>query len=210
MSIVELIDTLGSDLTVVNAARVSFSKHKDVLDMSDTKLLSYLAKHRHISPFTHPQIQFRIKMPIFIARQWFKHTIGLTRNEVSRRYVSGTPEMYLPTELRKAGTAKQGSLDEASEHSQHYITVMDMHFRQAVALYDKMIADGICAEQARMLLPQAMYTEFYETGSLAAYARIIYLRSAGGAQKEIREYSHAVETILKEQFPHSMDALLNT
>lgn len=213
ISSVELIDHMGTDLTVVNAARVSMAKESEwdfgdsgfdmKLSKRDCGLIAYLAKHNHWTPFSHPQVQLRIKMPIFVARQWFKHMIGFTRNEVSRRYVDDTPELYFPTEWRRrAENVKQGSSDETVDPNM-IGTMVGPVVRECVALYEDMLDCGVCPEQARMILPQSMYTEFYETGSLAAYARLAKLRLDPHAQKEVRQYAHAVSEIMGELFPVS-------
>jgi thymidylate synthase (FAD) len=219
---------MGTDLDVVNAARVSFSKQSNwevvgckeefdidcrsvsyipvfTLSEKDKKLIKYLAAHKHWTPFSQPQIQFRIKMPIFVARQWYKHTVGFTRNEVSRRYVSDTPECYIPSVWRKAApNIKQGSLDDAVDLDFEW---MDDVVRFAARSYDTLIRLGVCPEQARMVLPQNMFTEFVEVGSLAAYARLYSLRSSEDAQKETRDYANSVGVILGALFPHSWSAL---
>src|SRR5210317_1059184 len=150
---VEVIDKMGSDLSVVNAARVSFAKTKDVFDDKDEKLIKYLAKHNHWSPFGHASLQFRIKAPIFVARQLGKHQVGLVWNEVSRRYVTDEPEFYVPDVWRKAAdNVKQGSSDEAiHENSEWCLEYLDV-CNKAVDQYNYMIREGICAEQARMIL----------------------------------------------------------
>ena len=179
---IELQDVLGDDLTVVNAARVSFSKQKSELDSSDIRLIKYLAKHNHYTPFAQPQLRFRIRMPIFVARQWYKHTIGLTRNEISRRYVTSEPEFYLPEALRlSAENVKQGSSDEEHLFSSSLLALMRFTYSECLRVYKMLIEENVCAEQARMILPQAMFTEFIETGSLAAYARIYSLRTENTA-----------------------------
>ena len=115
---VELLESFGNDLTVVNAARVSFAKEVKEFKEGDQKLINYLVKHNHISPFFHPQIRFRLKMPIFVAREWFRHTIGFSRNEVSRRYVDDEPEIFVPSELRaRDSNKKQGSKDSSIENN---------------------------------------------------------------------------------------------
>lgn len=221
ISSVQLVDHMGSDLTVVNAARVSMDKEsayvydsildRENLPVADVRLINYLAKHGHWTPFSQPQIQLRIKMPIFVARQWFKHQVGYTRNEVSRRYVSTTPELYTPKEWRmKADNVKQGSSDDVYKgHPKQPRTSFSPNGVMNIALrmYDYMIDEGICPEQARMVLPQSMYTEFVETGSLAAYARLAKLRLDPHAQKEVREYAKAVSDIIQPLFPFSWSAL---
>jgi len=205
---VELQECLGSDLTVVNAARVSFSKQKEELDAADVRLIKYLAKHEHFTPFAQPQIRFRIKMPIFVARQWYKHTVGLTRNEISRRYVSIEPDFFLPVSLRLAAdNVKQGSSSEIHEESDSLILSMKECYEKCLQTYHCLLSEGVCAEQARIVLPQSMFTEFIETGSLAAYARIFSLRAAPNAQKEIQSYAVVVGNLIADKFPESWHAL---
>jgi len=205
---VELLDVMGSDLTVVNAARVSFGKQKEVFDESDEKLIKYLAKYGHWTPFSQCQLQFRIRMPIFTARQYFKHTVGLTRNEISRRYVKDAPEFHLPKEWRLAAeNVKQGSSSEISENSEDLSKIVDEFYKKSEELYNLLLSKNICPEQARMVLSQAMYTEFIETGSLAAYARINSLRVEKTAQLETREYPLAQEQLIEPIFPISWKAL---
>ena len=210
ISKVTCLNVMGDDLTVVNAARVSFAKTSywhdgDELKEQDAKLIKYLAAHKHWTPFSQPQIQFRIKMPIFVARQWYKHSVGFTRNEESRRYISTEPQCYVPKEWRKAAeNVKQGSSGELVdvEHD-----VVSWYYKRAMTLYNTMIDSEICAEQARMILPQSMYTEFVEVGSLAAYARLYSLRSSKEAQKEVRLYAEAVGRVMRASFPVSWGAL---
>ena len=205
---IKLIDKMGSDLTVVNAARVSFNKRKDSFDNSDEKLINFFAKHNHWTPFSQCQLQFHVKMPIFVARQHFKSSIGLTRNEVSRRYVNYEPEFYLPTNLRKsAENVKQGSSLESVDENDKWVRKMEEHYVSSKSLYDDLLKSGVCAEQARIVLPQAMMTEFIETGSLSAYARIYSLRAEKTAQMEIQEYAQAYGNIISEIFPVSWKSL---
>lgn len=203
---VQLMDHMGSDDTVVNAARVSMHKEASAYTVKQNdKLIQYLAKHKHWTPFSHPQVTLRIKMPIFIARQWFKHMVGFTRNEVSRRYVDDTPEFYLPTEWRRrAANVKQGSSDEVWMLSGKWLP---RSYREALNDYEYMLEEGICPEQARMVLPQSMYTEFIETGSLAAYARLANLRLDPHAQKEIQWYAEAIDALMADLYPVSWEAL---
>jgi thymidylate synthase (FAD) len=173
--------------------------------------LQYLLKHKHWTPFAHPQITLRIKMPIFLARQWYRHTIGIVRNEVSRRYVEDTPEFFIPREWhnRPEEGIKQGSSDEINKWSNFYISLTDTRLEVALGLYKRMIKTGIAPEEARMILPQNMYTEFYETASLAAYLRIIELRTDSQAQRYIRKYAKAVLGIISELFPETIKAYNN-
>lgn len=190
---VEYVDHLGDDLRVVNAARVSFDKESPRLSEKDQKLISYLAKHNHFTPFTHVMITMRETVPIFVARQRFKHMVGFTYNEVSRRYVDDEPEFYTPEVWRKrADNKKQGSSDEEwkdelgfdiEERLQYVMTDLK-------DLYTDMINSGIAPEQARMVLPQSMYTSYYVTGSLSAWARAYKLRIDPHAQKEIQDLAN--------------------
>lgn len=208
---VEILDTFGDDLTVVNAARVSFAKESHELTEQDKKLIKYLAKHEHVTPFFHPQIRMRIKMPIFVAREWYRHQIGFARNEVSRRYVDSPAECYIPeAESIRARDPKlkQGSKPEPVEQSHAAYEMMSNATEMAMSEYKDLLSIGVAPEVARMILPQSMYTEFIETGSLAAYARLCGLRLDPAAQKEIRDYATAVDTLLREKFPVSWAALM--
>jgi thymidylate synthase (FAD) len=207
---IEVLETFGSDLTVVNAARVSFAKEVETMTERDGKLIKFLADHDHISPFFHPQVRLRIKMPIFVAREWFRHTIGLARNEVSRRYVDSRPEVWYPSEagLRERDPKlKQGSKETPVAESDSIAAEMRAAGESTVAFYESLLARGVAPEIARSVLPQGMYTEFIETGSLAAYARIWKLRTDPGAQREIQAYARAIEALLLPSFPVSWKAL---
>jgi thymidylate synthase (FAD) len=210
---VELLESFGNDLTVVNAARVSFAKESTEFSAQDEKLINYLAKHHHNSPFFHPQVRFRLKMPIFVAREWFRHTVGFARNEVSRRYVSDKPECWIPTEddLRKRDpNIKQGSSSELINHPYLYHAKIRDNIRDSIDLYEELIKEGLAPEVARCVLPQGMYTEFIETASLAAYARLCNLRLDPSAQKEIRQYATLVGEHMEKIFPISWKALTST
>lgn len=207
---IELLETFGSDLTVVNAARVSFNKQVETMSVQDERLINYLAKHDHISPFFHPQIRLRVKMPIFVAREWYRHQIGLARNEVSRRYVDSLPEIWFPSEagLRaRDPKLKQGSKEEPIPDAETVLDTIRKHGVQTVELYNQLLEKGVAPEIARGILPQSMYTEFIETGSLAAYARIYALRTDPGAQREIQAYARAIGELLENAFPVSWAAL---
>lgn len=207
---VELLDTFGDDLTVVNAARVSFAKESTELTERDQKLIRYLAEHDHVTPFFHPQARFRIKMPIFVAREWYRHQIGFARNEVSRRYVDTTPECWLPQvgDLRaRDPKAKQGSRPDPVAEAAWWQARVRQEYERSVGMYEEMLAGGVAPEVARTVLPQGMYTEFIETGSLAAYARLCGLRLSPDAQKEIRTYAGAVRELLMPCYPTSWAAL---
>jgi thymidylate synthase (FAD) len=207
---VELLDTFGDDLTVVNAARVSFAKEVSEMTERDAKLIKYLADHHHVTPFFHPQARLRIKMPLFVAREWYRHQIGLARNEVSRRYVDTVPELWFPTEtgLRaRDPKAKQGSKEEPIAEAEETVLEIAAHGKATVEFYNTLLAKGVAPEIARSVLPQGMYTEFIETGSLAAYARIWALRTDPTAQREIQAYARAVGDLLLQRFPVSWNAL---
>jgi thymidylate synthase (FAD) len=207
---VERLETFGNDLTVVNAARVSFAKESHTLDERDAKLIRYLARHNHITPFFHPQVRFRLKMPIFVAREWFRHTIGFSRNEVSRRYVDSRPECWVPVGgiRERDAKAKQGSKDTFIAANNEAIGLISNFQETAVNFYEDLLKLGVAPEVARGVLPQSMYTEFIETGSLYAYARLCKLRLDPHAQKEIRDYADAIARCLQGAFPVSWAALM--
>lgn len=208
---VEYVDHMGSDLSVVNAARVSFGKVSTEFGDKDASLISYLAKHNHWSPFAHTSISFRIKAPIFVARQLVKHQIGLVWNEVSRRYVDDEPEFYFPEVWRgKPENAKQGSsgvVDDAQPyfHISQYTTSVT---RQARVLYNELLLAGVAPEQARMVLPQNTMTEWIWTGSLMAFARVCKLRLDPHAQQETQEVAAFIAGYCENLFPHSWKALM--
>ncbi|NDE15515.1 FAD-dependent thymidylate synthase [bacterium] len=207
---VELLDTFGDDLTVVNAARVSFAKESAEMCERDGKLIKYLADHHHVTPFFHPQARFRIKMPIFVAREWYRHQIGFARNEVSRRYVDSRPECWTPAneDLRaRDPRAKQGSRPDPIAEAAWSQARIEKFQREAVAFYEELLGVGVAPEIARCVLPQSMYTEFIETGSLAAYARLCGLRLGPDAQREIQAYAGAVSELMEGAFPVSWQAL---
>ena len=206
---VELLETFGDDLTVVNAARVSFDKESTAMTDGDKKLITYLAKHNHVSPFFHPQIRLRLKMPIFVLREYFRHQIGLSRNEVSRRYVDTKAECWVPQRedvRERDARKKQGSKDTAVEDDAAW-NLMNDQVASAIRTYEELLAKGVAPEIARTILPQSMYSLVYETGSLAAYARICHLRLDPTAQKEIRQYATIIDTLLCDAYPVSWQAL---
>lgn len=221
---VDLIDHMGDDLMVVNAARVSFNKESDWdgerhwsgridnkrLSEKDAKLISYLARHKHWTPFAHPQITLRIKAPIFVRTQLFKHKVGMVENEVSRRYVTDTPDFYIPS-WRSAPTdgAKQGSSDFITDSSIEINLTSRYNgiLKEALATYENLLEQGVAPEQARAVLPQGAYTEWWWTGSLAAYARIYAQRIDAHAQWEVRQYAKAIGDCISPIFPISWEAL---
>lgn len=205
---VELIDHMGSDLDVVNAARVSFDKHSTELNDKDTKLIRYLATHGHWSPFTHVVAKFRVKAPIFVARQLAKHQVGLSWNEVSRRYVDSEPEFYVPDVWRKrADNVKQGSADEPVESNEGLKGTYDIFMETWLDMYRELLFDGVCPEQARIVLPQSTYTEWIWTGSLYAWARVFNQRTDSHAQRESAVVATAIGDSCQTLWPVSWEAL---
>lgn len=230
-----LIDYMGSDLSVVNAARVSFDKvttwevgteddhHVEEwgvgrydgeiyywkLPEADAKLIRYLAKHDHWTPFAHTSISLRMSAPVPIRTQCFKHKQGLVENEESRRYISTTPKLYVPDEFRMAPTngAKQGS-GGVHPDSYEWAASYRRHGRNAISLYETMISDGVCPEQARFVLPQGCEVNWIWTGNLYAFANFYLKRTEAHAQKEIRDLAEEVGKIIQPLFPVSWEALV--
>jgi thymidylate synthase (FAD) len=206
----ELLEVFGNDLTVVNAARVSFAKESAEFSDHDGKLIKYLAKHNHVTPFFHPQIRLRIKMPIFVAREWYRHQIGFARNEVSRRYVDTVPECWIPSpdQIRERDPKlKQGSKETQVDNSGDIHQLIKTHTEVNVMVYQDLLSQGVAPEIARCILPQSMMTEFIETGSLAAYARLYKLRTDPTAQREIQDYARKLGELIEPLFPISWKAL---
>lgn len=231
LSFARLIDTMGTDATVVDAARVSFGKRTEVSEWTsvsanenftaeipviserDKKLINYLATHNHWSPFGHCSLQFHIKAPIFVARQLVKHQIGLTWNEISRRYVDDDPEFYSVDKWRaRAENKKQGSSEtETIEWVTRNVRVdaLQSEVEQlALKNYKAMLERGVCPEQARMLLPQSMMTEWYWSGTLYAFARVCKLRCAKDSQYETRTIADEISKQCGIVFPNSWSALI--
>ena len=218
----ELVDKMGTDKTVVDAARVSFSKrtqwernipNQGIYELSDKdkKLINYLATHEHWSPFGHCSLSVHIGAPVFVARQLVKHTVGLCWNEVSRRYVDHPPEFYSPESWRgRPVDKKQGSSDETIAWLNRERRVgSEVHKaqRHCAELYQSMIVAGVSPEQARMVLPQSMMTEWYWSGTLYAFARVCNLRCKPDTQEETRNIAWMIDEIAKEKFPVSWAAL---
>ena len=203
MTQVTLMDKMGSDLSVVNSARVSFAKEHETMQDNDEKLIKYLANHNHWSPFGHGSLQFRIKAPIFVARQLVKHQVGLVWNEVSRRYIDTDPEFYVPFLWReKHENKKQGSTDKEVEYD---ITPL---IKKSKEMYQDMLDNYIAPELARMILPQCMMTEWIWSGTLYAFARVCNLRNKPDAQQETTEVTRDIAHHMKDQFPVSSKYLL--
>jgi len=227
----EYIDHMGDDIRVVNAARVSMAKESEWewahtfladedtvfpgidlphLSEKDQKLITYLAKNSHWTPFAHCQVTLRETMPIFMARQRFKHKVGMVENEISRRYVDEEPTFYVPKVWRKrAESVKQGSSDEPCHGNPWMHYEYEDLLQKASELYNAILADGGCPEQARMVLPQSMFTSFYATGSLVAWARVYNQRKDPHAQREWGEILGDYDKIIRPLFPHAWAALVD-
>lgn len=216
---VEYVDHMGTDLSVVNAARVSFDKEsegvwddlneKKVPSIQDEKLISYLAKHNHWSPFAHTTVSIRIKAPIFVARQLVKHQVGLAWNEVSRRYVDSEPEFWFPKEWRgKPVNAKQGSEGVLADQNKYHEWFRGIAMG-ALHAYSEAIEEGMAPEQARMILPHNLQTEWIWTGSLYAFARVCNLRLDSHAQSETQEVAKMISDTVKPLFPVSWGVLVS-
>lgn len=232
---VSLEDSMGNDLTVVNSARVSYGKRATEFADGDAKLLRYMAEHGHMSPFRHGMLQFHIKAPEFVMRQWYKHVVGCEWtsgegrfvdhgwNEISGRYAEYDPEFYIPEHLRPQSpdnkqasedgnlndvvvqiTPKTGGPPLTSTASKWYESALT----QAYGIYKGLLAAGVAKEQARCVLPVCFYTEVYWTISLQGAAHFVKLRDHAGAQYEIQAYARAVETLARERFPISFNALM--
>jgi thymidylate synthase (FAD) len=208
---VRLIDHMGSDLSVVNAARVSFGKRKAEMEEGDEKLIRYLSEHEHTSPFRHTALTLHAKAPIFVFRQWMKHRISSEFNEISGRYVEFTEDEFFVPELfrRQAKINKQGSEGSIDKADQARALASYLEScRGAVAHYKELLSLGVCREQARCVLPVALYSEVYWTVSLQAVAHFIRLRSDSHAQWEIQQYAAAVRELVEPLYPVGLKALL--
>lgn len=210
---VEVIDKLGSDLTVVNSARVSFGKRKTKFEENDKKLIRFLAKNKHWSPFRHMMVQFHIKAPEFVMRQWYKHVVGIETsssssakdhawNEISGRYVPVT-EFYLPSIWRKQSDdnkqASKGSIENQYEAAEIFESAMNTILEK----YQQLLDLGIAKEQARLILPLNQYTEVYWTASFQAIMNFIDLRDESTAQWEIQQYAKAIKELMYDIFPET-------
>lgn len=224
---VTLLNHCGTDLDVVNAARVSFHKESTEFEERDQKLIEYLAKHKHLSPFNHCFLSFRVKAPIFVARQLVKHKF-MPWNEVSRRYVDEEPEFYFPGGgcwRKKAENVKQGSgevgatLKPLYEHHEDLWGDFDNCFdpdlhaavvvNECLRMYKDLITSGVCPEQARMVLPQNTMTEWIWSGTLGAFAKMLGLRLDPHTQEETRQVAQLIYKEVAALFPVSTEALLN-
>lgn len=223
---VEFVDKMGSDISVSNSARVSFGKWKEEFDEKDAKLIDFLAREEHMTPFRHNAIQVRCKAPIFIARQLGKHQAGLSWNEISRRYVDTKPEFFIPEvwRSRPEGGIKQGSGGEFSEHEQFNLDYdtsydewntgniyesYDWIVANCIDLYEQMLKKGVAPEMARMILPQSMLTEWIWTGNLLAFAHVYKLRIGEHAQVEAQAFAKELDKVCREHFPVAWSALVD-
>ena len=210
---VTYVNHMGDDLSVVNAARVSFGKKSDymmrihngeakVLQHKDNRLIKYLAKHKHKSPFNHAFATFHVKAPVFVARQLVKHEY-MPWNEISRRYVDDPPDFFKPDYWRgRAENVKQGSSGEVKSNAN-----VAYQYAKIEGLYKQLLDEGVCPEQARMILPQSMMTEWYWSGTLYAFAKMCGLRLKEDTQAETRIVAEKIEDCLKDIFPVSWEAL---
>lgn len=207
---ISYVDHMGTDLTIVNAARVSFNKTSEEFTDKDRKLVNYLAEHEHMSPFEHCTVTVMVECPLYIRSQIHRHRT-FAYNEISRRYTSENLEFYVPSidDIRRQSKsnrqASDGQLDETQ--SQEIIDLMIQCHNDCLNLYNKLLDLGVCREQARGVLPQNLMTKFYMTGNLRNLAHFIHLRTHDGAQKEVRDLAYQLKNILSERFPNALEAL---
>ena len=211
---VELVDQMGTDLTIVNSARVSFAKHKESLDAKDEKLINYLVKHKHTSTFEHNLATFRMKVPLFVRSQHHRHRTW-AYNEISRRYTDFNIEFYEPKSFRKQSKSNRQASDADTSFDPHMpaktLSVLASykvreHHRESLELYNKLMESGVCREQARGVLPQNMYTEYYGTVNLNNLLKFISLRIHEGAQWEIQELAKGMLKIIEGLWPVAVKA----
>jgi thymidylate synthase (FAD) len=195
----ELLSYFGSDLMVVNVAKVSYGKESEIVGEKEERLISYLAEHKHTSPFRHPQLQFRVQCPIFIERQMFTHQIGWARNSISGRYVDFSDSYWLPERLRfQSKDSKQGSAGDIPEEANAaFLSRMETIFKESKKLYAEMSEYGVAKEQCRIHLPLALETTFIWTGSFQAFVHLCQLRLKPDAQQETRELVASMLDLVK-------------
>lgn len=206
----ELLDYMGDDLSVVQAARVSFAKDSESFDaVKDTKLINYLAKHDHWTPFAHTALKFRCSAPVPIRTQAFKHKVGMVENEESRRYIFSVPEIFVPEFFRSKpeGSIKQGSADKHPMSDEFLEDYMNQ-IKSALRLYEEMIYRGICPEQARFVLPQGAIVNWIWTGNLVSFANFYIKRTDPNAQKEVALLAQSIGKQIETLFPVSWKALV--
>ena len=216
MRVIELLDHQGNDNTVANTARVSMQFNGTWAQLPDNysieqrdKLISYLARNNHSSPFRHNSITIRMDIPIFLARQLGKHQVGMSWNEVSRRYVDTQPEFFYPDEWRSKpdGSIKQGSEGRHEMHNELQ-DEYDAFVTSALDYYNLLLADNVAPEMARMVLPQSMMTQVVWTGSLMAFAHVYKLRIDGHAQVEAQDFAKELDKVIRPLYPVSWEALI--
>ena len=210
---IEVVDTLGDDLTPVNAARVSFDGFSETFTDKDRKLSKFLIKHKHHSPFRHQHTMFIIKAPEFVMRQWYKHVVGIETtsshvtkdhawNEISGRYVP-YDEFYEPTEFRKQSEDNKQASDGLVDNQSHVQRIWQIGQREAITAYEELLERGVAREQARSILPLTVYTKVWWTASFQSIMNFIELRDEPTSQVEIQEYARAMKTIMLETFPET-------
>jgi thymidylate synthase (FAD) len=208
---VRLDAAMADDLSVVNAARVSFARHKEAMDASDEGLIRFLMRERHGTPFEHNSFRFHVRCPIFVAREWFRHRIG-SFNEFSMRYAKATDEFYVPapedvrTQVGKPGAYTFETVEP--ELAQSTRETFESVYRTAYAAYEELVEAGVAREVARCVLPVGAYTEFFWTVNARALMNFVSLRAADTAQREIRRYAEAVESFLAEKMPVTYEAFV--
>jgi len=210
---VNLIDYMGDDARAVHAARVSFLKDEDLLmsdgclDEKDEKLVKFLLREKHTSPFEHSSLSFRVKVPLFIRSQIMRHRT-FSYNEVSRRYTDACIEFHIPKELRKQAVKNlQCSTDEVVNNNDKLVQSMRQHVDSSYRTYQMLLDCGVCREQARAVLPQNMYTTFYMTGNLLNWIKFLQLRLHSHAQPEIQELAGAILSLMYDVFPQTVNIL---
>lgn len=207
---VHYVNHMGDDLTVVNAARVSFNVISDILTEKDEKLIKYLADHEHMSPFEHCAMTFIIECPLYIRSQIHRHRT-FSYNEVSRRYTSEDLVFYVPSidDIRKQSKSNRQASSGIHEkiNAKALIDIMEKSHKKSLVVYQKLIDSGVCREQARGVLPQNLMTKFYMTGNLRNIAHFLALRMHDGAQKEIRDVAEQMLSIVSNHFPVAIKAL---
>ena len=212
---IEVVDSLGNDLTVVNSARVSFGKRKEKWDNGDEKLVRYLAKHKHFSPFRHLQVQFHIKAPEFVMRQAYKHVVGIETtsnsstkdhawNEISGRYVE-VEDYYTPSVFRRQSEDNKQASEGAIEQQSAALGAWEESLKHAKTFYENLLRLGVAKEQARAILPLNQYTEVYWTASFQAIANFIELRAEKTSQWEIQEYAKALQNLMFKVYPKTTE-----
>ena len=204
-----LLDHMGTEATITNAARVSFGKMKETFDEKDEKLLKFLIENKHLTPLEHVKFQFSVHCPLFVRGQWHRHRAGWSYNEISRRYTEVDMEFYIPETFRtQSDDNKQASVDGSMvENNNNAFEIYKEVVQKSVDSYNKLLELGVCKEQARGILPQTMFTTFWATVDLRNLLHFIELRDDEHAQKEIREYARAMKELIRPYVPHVISYL---